>query len=45
MRTASTLLFITHELLFTVMAATTFVVPSVTVLGNQTDPFAPITPD
>jgi len=45
MKAASVLIFVACGLTFTTTAATTFVVSSVTVPGNQTDPVAEITPD
>jgi hypothetical protein len=45
MKAGLVLICVACGLSFTATAAATFVVPSVTVLGNQTDPFAEITPD
>jgi hypothetical protein len=45
MKAVLALIFVACGLSFTTTAAAGFVVPSVTVLGNQTDPFAEITPD
>ncbi len=45
MKAALALIFVVSGLSFTATAAATFVVPSVIVLGNQTDPVAKITPD
>ncbi len=45
MKAALVLIFVACTLSFTATAAATFAVPGVTVLGNQTDPFAEITPD
>jgi hypothetical protein len=45
MKAALALIFVACGLSFTAAAAATFVVPSATVLGNQTDPVAEITPD
>lgn len=45
MQAALTLTLVACHLLITVVTAAIFAVPRVTVLGNQTDPFAPITPD
>ena len=45
MQATLTLTLVACQLLITFVTSTTFAVPRVTVLGNQTDPFAPITPD
>jgi hypothetical protein len=45
MKATLTLIFVFCGLSFTVTATTPFAVPRVTVLGNQTDPIAKITPD
>lgn len=45
MQAALVLTLIACQLSIRVVSSTTFPVPRVTVLGNQTDPFASITPD
>ena len=45
MKTAFTLIFVICDILFSITIATAFVVPSVRVLGNQTDPTAQLPPN